>query len=169
MKTIKRVWAIRAGKRGEAHELFLDGSVIALVDAELGHLSKLEATRDVFISTYRRSHPQETRTGSAGIGGKYFRFAHEVVVGDLVVYPALSNRTLYVGEIIGPYTFIATSDLPHQRKVKWKYIIPKTNLSMPAQYELGAARTFFEFKKNVPELIQKILEGSVKPFTFKRK
>src|SRR5262249_25087503 len=42
---------------------------------------------------YRRAHPDETRQRSSGVGGKFFRFTHEVSVGDLVVYPSLRDKT----------------------------------------------------------------------------
>lgn len=169
--THKNVWGIRAGKGGNAHELFLDGSVIALSDAGLGDLSILESTRDAFCSTYRKLHPDETRTGSAGIAGKFFRFSNEIEVGDLVLYPSLSNGTVYIGQVLGEYVYnkAVPADFPHQRRVKWKYTIPKRELSQTAQYELGAARTFFQFKKHVHEIEAKIIDKNVSPYRTRKK
>jgi restriction system protein len=159
-----RIWGIRAGKGGEAHDLFIGECVIALSDADLGNLSKLPMTRDDFYMAYRKKHPEETKTGSAGIGGKFFRFIHEINVGDLVVYPALSDKTIYVGCISGDYIFAKASPFPHQRSVVWKFMIPKSDFSLAARYELGAARTFFEFKKNAEELLARIGDKSAAPF-----
>jgi predicted Mrr-cat superfamily restriction endonuclease len=156
-----RVWGIRAGKRGEAHELFLEDRVVALADAELGDLSKLQTSREAFYIAYRKKHPNDTRTGSAGIGGKFFRFMHEVSVGNLVVYPALRTRTIYVGVVTSGYAFRKGSAFPHRRSVEWRFEIPKSEFSLSARYELGAARTFFEFRKNVKELLAKIGSKSV--------
>lgn len=169
IKTTNTAWGIRAGKGGKAHELFVEEGVIALEDVELGDLSKLDPNRDSFYSAYRDLFPDDTRTGSAGIAGKFFRFANEIEVGDLIVYPAISNRQVYVGEIVGEYEYVSASDYPHQRTVKWKYVIPKSEFSQAARYELGAARTFFQFKKNVGELVRKTKEGSVTPFKAKKK
>jgi predicted Mrr-cat superfamily restriction endonuclease len=159
-----RIWGIRAGRGGEAHELFVGEGVIALSDAELGNLAKLPKSRDDFYNAYRKKHPEATRTGSAGIGGKFFRFIYEVRVGDLVVYPALSDKTIYVGSVSGDYGFDKTSPFPHQRSVVWKFMIPKSDFSLAARYELGAARTFFEFKKNAKEMIARIGDKSAAPF-----
>ena len=161
----RRVWGIRAGKKGDAHELFLEEKVIGLADAGLGDLAKIAPTRDAYYSAYRALHPDETSTGSAGIAGKFFRFAQEVKIGDLIAYPALSDKKIYIGEVIGDYSFIRTSAFPHQRTVCWRFVIPKAHFSPNAQFELGAARTFFEFKKNVAELIRKIEDGAVTRFT----
>jgi restriction system protein len=159
-----RIWAIRAGKRGEAHDLFLTEMVIALADAGLGDLAKLPNVRDAFYTAYRKNHSDETRTGSAGIAGKFFRLIHEVNDGDLVVYPSLNDKTIYVGAVSGGYVFDKGSPFPHQRSVVWKFMIPKSDFSLAARYELGAARTFFELKKNAKELLARIGDKSAAPF-----
>ncbi len=161
------IWGIRAGKSGEAHDLFIDEGVIALSDADLGNLANLPKSRDAFYKAYREKHPDQTRTGSAGIGGKFFRFVYEVSVGDLIVYPALPDKTIYVGSVTGDYTFARNSSLPHQRSVLWKFVISKSDFSLPARYELGAARTFFEFKKNAKELLEKIGDKGTATFQSK--
>jgi len=160
----RRVWVIRAGKKG-AHKLFLESSVIALADAGLGDLTIFAPTRDALYSAYRALHPSETSNGSAGIVGKYFRFAQEVKIGDLIAYPALPDKKIYIGEVTGDYSFIRTSEFPHQHSVRWAFIIPKADFSRNAQFELGAARTFFEFKRNMAELVRKIEDGVVTRFT----
>jgi restriction system protein len=161
---VSRIWGIRAGKGGEAHDLFISAGVIALADAGLGDLGKLPESRDDFYTAYRKKHPEETRTGSAGVGGKFFRFIHEISVGDLVVYPALSDKAIYVGSVTADYVFDKVSPFPHRRSVLWKFVIPKAEFSLAARYELGAARTLFEFKRNIKELNLKIANKSVNPF-----
>lgn len=151
-----RFWAIRAGKGGDAHKLFLENGVIALEDAGLGDLSSFEATREHFYDAYRKLHPNETQTGTAGIGGKFYRFIHEISVGDCIVYPALADKRVYVAEVTGEYNFDVSSMYPHQRTVQWTHSIPKSELSKRACQELGAARTFFEVKNNICEIKQKI-------------
>lgn len=155
-----RFWGIRAGKGGAAHKLFIENGVIALADARLGDLSKLEATRDSFYVAYRTLHPEETRTGTAGIGGKFFRFIYEVAVGDFIVYPALIDKRVYIAEVTGEYKFEVSSEHQHQRTVRWTHAIPKCELSKRACQELGAARTFFEFKTNISELMLKMNNSS---------
>jgi len=163
------VWVIRAGKSGKAHNLFINDGLIALEDAELGDLSAFDADRDSFYEAYRELFPSESRTGSAGVAGKFFRFTHEIEIGDVVVYPARPDKQVYVGEITGGYSFVTSSDYPHQREVKWKYVIPKSEFSQPARYELGAARTFYQFKKNVDELVRRTRDASVARFRAKKK
>lgn len=164
-----RIWGLRAGKKGRAHKNFIEESMIVLEDAEMGDLAELEDTRDSFYSKYRGLHPDDTRTGSAGIAGKFFRFAVEMAKGDLIVYPALPDKQIYVGEITGEYHYVSDSEFPHQRAVKWKYVIPKSELSTQARYELGAARTLFEIKRNRDELLRRIGSEGVTRFKKKQK
>jgi restriction system protein len=159
-----RMWGIRAGKGGEAHDLFLEEGIIALADADLGNLAELKATREAFYVAYRKANPEDTSSGSAGIGGKFFRFTHEVRVGDFILYPALVDKTVYVGTVASDYAFDEASPFPHRRCVQWKFLIPKIEFSQAAVYEIGAARTFFEFKKNATELLARIGDKAVTRF-----
>jgi len=165
---VARIWVIRSGTGGEAHDLFLGEGIIALADAGIGDLSKLKRSRESFYAAYQKSHPQDKKVGVTAIGGKFFRFTHEVRVGDLVVYPALQDKTVYIGAILSDYAFDMTSPFPHRRSVQWKFMIPKSEFSQASRYELGAARTFFEFKRNAEELLSIIRDKAVHRFRSKR-
>jgi len=155
---VNRVWVIRAGKGGQAHDLFLDKAVVALADVGLGHLNKLGDSREHFYDAYRSLFPEESRTGSAGVAGKFFRFLHEVAVGDIVVYPDQSKR-VNIGVVTGPYTFKKTADFQHQRKVEWRGTIDKADFRIEVVQEMGAARTFFEIKRH-PEVFANLIDSA---------
>ncbi len=159
-QTIYSFWVIRAGKGGAAHNLFIKNGLVVLSDAGLGNLLKLNATRSSFYATYRELHPDKTRSGIAQIGGKYFRFLHEIAIGDYVLYPSLSDKQIYVGLVTGEYSYKKLSKYPHRRTVSWINKIPKSEFSIPARRELGAARTLFEFKNNTQELITKMHDNT---------
>jgi restriction system protein len=168
---LKAVWAIRAGKKGEADELFLKHGRIVLSDPGLGDLSNLTSERAAFYTAYRALHPDDTRTGSAGIAGKFFRFVHEIEIGDLVLYPSLKDKQVYIGELTGKYVFDESlcSKFPHVRSVRWRYLVPKADLSKKTQQELGAARTFFKFQRHVDEIMEMITQKRVKRFATSKK
>lgn len=157
----EKIWVIRAGIAGEADQLFLSEGMIILRDPGMGDLKKIPRRREAFYEAYRKLRPDETQTGIAGIGGKFFRFIHEVAVGDLVLYPRLKDSKLYIGRITGRYRYSKKldKDFPHQRKVVWLASVPKLHLSAFAARELGAARTFFQMKTNVEE-IRRLLKKS---------
>jgi restriction system protein len=167
----KTIWAIRAGEKGEADGVFLEYGRMVLSDAGLGDLSKLAPEREAFYSLYRALHQDDTRVGSAGIAGKFFRFVHEIQVGDLVLYPSLKDKQVYIGEVIGEYVFDESlcSKFPHQRTVHWKYVVPRAALTVSAQRELGAARTFFKFKRHAKEIKELVAQRRVKRLAAEKK
>ena len=154
-KAVPRMWVIRAGPGGQAHDLFIHGRVVGLQDASLGDLRKIGTTREAFYTLYRVHHPRATKTAVPGIGGKFFRFLYEIHTGDVVVYPSKVSDTVYVGVVSSAYRYRKGTSLPHQRGVKWIAEVPKVEISLVARRELGAARTFFEVKRNSVEIKRK--------------
>lgn len=150
----KNVWVIRVGKGDEADDLFSQKNIIALVDCGFGDLRKIQSDRETFYQIYRSTHPGETQASIAGIGGKYYRFVHEANVGDLALYPSRKDKQVYVGEIIGQYTYSPETEphFPHQRSVSWFFNIHRNTLSEFALRELNAAKTFFQFKTHEGEI-----------------
>jgi predicted Mrr-cat superfamily restriction endonuclease len=144
------IWVIRAGQGGAAHALFLTQRLIALGDAGLGDLRKLQRDRGAFYEAYSSLHPDAARPAIAGIAGKFYRFAYEVTIGDVIVYPSLVASLVHVGIVTGHYKFtkISNAEYPHQMSVNWKCAIPKDSLSESVRREMGAARTFFQIKRH---------------------
>lgn len=155
--TIDLAWVIRAGVSGSADTYFMNDNVIVLQDQGVGDLAQIEPTRQAFYKAYSSTKPDETRTSIAGIGGKFYRFVHEMQIGGIVLYPSLRLHEIYCGEITSEYLYVINNlEYPHQRKVQWITSFPKSILSKAAQYELGAARTLFRYKRNLDEVIDKL-------------
>lgn len=175
MKTLilKRLWVVRPGKKSQplTQELFLQKSVIALEEPGLGDLRTIKSDRQSFYAAYRRCDPDNTRTGIAGIGGKFFRFAHEMNPGDIVLCPSRTDNCVYVGCIKSPYRYAPVIDkaFPHQRSVQWRGRFPKAILSEWAQRELGAARTLFEITSHDEEIGNLIKTGKVEPLHHRQR
>lgn len=150
------IWVVRAAKHGEAHSLFLTHGLVALEDQGLGNLSKLKADRQAFYAVYRRLQPNDSRVSTAGIAGKFFRFAHEMAKGDMMLYPATKEACVYVGTIVGSYRYNPklNEKFPHQLSVDWVGTMGASALSQPARHELGAARMLFQFKRHEEGLRQ---------------
>lgn len=148
------MWVIRAGKKADAHELFVKCGQVVLQQQLLGDLCKLPKSRTAFYEAYASRHPEDGRVAIGGIGGKFYRFVHEIQVGDTIIYPCYFDKNIYHGEITGDYFFDDRSQtkFPHRRQIRWRGWFPKRTLSEVAQRELGAARTLFEFKSNMSEM-----------------
>jgi restriction system protein len=153
-------WVIRAGKRSEAHNLFLKKSVIGLHDAGLGDLRLLPPNRSAFYRKFAEASGNANRVTISAVGGKFFRFSQEIVVGDEILYPSRLDKRVYMGVVTGDYVYISSDaeKLPHRRSVQWIGFVPKVVFSRGAQRELGAARTFFRFTSHGHEA-DKIRKG----------
>lgn len=152
----RTLWAIRAAKQPDAHSLFMQQNIVALEDQGLGDLAKLKDDREAFYAAYRRLQPKSHQTSITGIAGKFFRFAHEMTQGDLVLYPATKEKRVYVATVVGLYKYdtSASTECPHQRAVEWLGSFASSSLSPGARLELGAARMLFRLKSHGAEILR---------------
>lgn len=151
----KIMWGIRAGKTGDADNLFLKHSVIALGWTEMGDMSGLAADREAFKARLMEVRPDRKERHYWIAAGQVYRLVHEAKNGDLVIYPSKRDRRIHVGEIVGPYQYEPKpeSDYPQHRAVKWLKSFPRTKFSQGALYEIGSAMSFFQVKNYADEFI----------------
>lgn len=156
MSTNKVIWGIHAGNTGDADFLFKEKSLIAIGWPALGELSLLTENRESLKEEIARKYPGKKAGAIPVIAGQLIRFATDMKVGDLVVYPSKSDRQLHIGEIIGNYEHRPDVDsrYPNQRKVKWLKAVPRTRFTQGALHELGSAMTLFQMKNYANEIYQ---------------
>lgn len=146
------------------HELGLDpvdGSYVAIGWENMGDLSAITPTRDAFKDRVANTHP-ETKPGAIpGAAGVLYRFAVEMQLGDVVIYPSKPDRMVNIGLIDGAYAFKPDrhSDYPHIRPVKWLVSMPRTTFSQSALNEIGSAITMFRVTSNADEFLA-AMEGN---------
>ena len=157
----RRIWGVRAGSFGQADHVFLDLNQIAISFAQDGgDASGLPATRGAFRlavgeALERRARSNE-RPGPTQ-ANQLFRFVHEMRIGDRIIYPRKSDRTLRWGEIIGPYMFDRdrSCEFAHRRPVAWRGKLSRDMFSQGALYEIGSVMTLFEVKSFAAEFERK--------------
>lgn len=146
----KRVWGIHT----QDDNLFLQSSVIAIGWHEFGDLLEIPATRDAFKQHYLSVYPNSKKQSVANSAGMLFRFAHEAVNGDYVVFPSKSDRMINIGVIESDYQYVSSAkEYVQQRKVKWIKHFPRMYFSQGALYEIGSAMSFFMIKNYADEFL----------------
>jgi restriction system protein len=155
-KAAPTLWGIHAGKTGDADTLFLQHNVIALGWPQLGNLKDLGPTREDFKKKYAQVFAEAAKKKPGTVptsAGQLFRFAHEMAIGDHVVYPSKHTKTVHIGRITGEYYYDASIEPPYpqRRKVEWLKAIPRTHLSQGALYEIGSALSVFVVKNYADE------------------
>lgn len=156
------IWGIHAGKTGDADSLFLNKNCIAVGWAKMGDLSALKADRDAFKARVAEAYPDAKPGAIPGNAGQLFRFAHEMKLGDLVVYPSKRDRQIHLGRVEGGYRFDPNTEsgYPNVRSVKWLKHVPRTQFSQGALYEIGSAMSLF-MVKNYADEFRSAVEGKV--------
>lgn len=157
----RRIWCVRAGAQGEADALFLKQNSIALAATEVDDdAAKLPAARQAFKEAFARAAPGAPPGSIPVTAGQLFRFVHEMRIGDFVIYPRKSDRTLRWGEIVGPYVFEPhpAGAFAHRRGVRWLRKLSRDAFSQGALYELGAVLTLFEVKAFADEFREKFAD-----------
>ena len=146
----KRVWGIHT----QDDNLFLKNSIIAIGWNEMGNLSHIGANRDAFKKRYAEVYPNAKKGSIATAAGMLYRFAHEVQVGDYVIFPSKSNREVNIGTIEGDYFYNPNhTEYVQTRKVKWLKHMPRLAFSQGALYEIGSAMSFFSVKNYADEFL----------------
>lgn len=146
----KRIWGIHT----KDDNMFLQKSVIAIGWKEMGDLSKIDASREAFKELYMQVYPDAKKGSVANAAGMLYRFAHEVQIGDYVVYPSKIDRMINLGTVEGEYTYDADAvEYVQQHKVKWLKHLPRTAFSQGALYEVGSAMSFFAVKNYADEYL----------------
>jgi restriction system protein len=154
----RRIWAIRAGTTGQADRIFLEQQQIGLSSADVDDdMSEKPASRDAFKEAFAALVLRVRPESIPSLAGQLFRFVHDVKIGDSVIYPRKSDRTLHWGEITGPYVFssLEGETFAHRRSVQWKAKLRRDQFSPGALYELGATLSLFEVKSFAEEILGK--------------
>lgn len=152
----KRVWGIHT----KDDNLFLRRGVIAIGRKDMGDLSLIQASRDFFKEKYTETYPNAKKGSVATGAGMLYRFAHEVEIGDYVVFPSKIDRQINIGVIEGGYEYHPEdAEYVHQRKVKWLKHLPRTSFSQGALYEVGSAMSFFTVKNYADEYLAALDKG----------
>jgi len=151
----KRIWVIHT----KDDNLFLRRGVIA-IGRDMGDLSLIQADRDSFKEKYTETYPNAKKGSVATGAGMLYRFAHEVEIGDYVVFPSKIDRQINIGVIEGGYEYHPeAAEYVHQRKVKWLKYLPRTSFSQGALYEVGSAMSFFTVKNYADEYLVALDKG----------
>lgn len=138
----------------------MHNDVIAIGWKDMGDLSQLALDRDSFRQKYEETYPDAKRGNIGTSVGMLFRFAAEAQIGDYVIFPSKSDRSINIGIIDGPYQFDGNAiEYAHQRKVHWIKRLPRTAFSQGALYEVGSFMTFFSVKNYADEFLAALDKG----------
>lgn len=145
-----RAWVVRAGRMGERESFALDHGVVVAGWQEVGDLSSVTSREDV-RAILQRDLADLSEKVLVNHTGQLWAFSHTIENGDLMVLPCKTTSSLAIGEVTGPYRYVAENppDARHTRPVDWKRVdIPRVGVGQDLLYSLGSALTVFQVKRN---------------------
>jgi restriction system protein len=83
-------------------------------------------------------------------------------IGDRVIYPRKCDRTLFWGEVVGPYVYDpeGAEEFAHRRSVRWRARHSRDEFTQGALYELGSTLALFEVKSYSDEFLRRFEAGA---------
>ena len=97
MSEEKKMWGIHT----QNDYLFLHGNAIVVGWKEIGDLTSVSPDRESFREKYAAAY-LDSKKGSISISsGMLFRFAHEMQIGDYVVFPSKTDRMVNIDVVDG--------------------------------------------------------------------
>ncbi len=92
-------WGLHAGRSAEAEQLLRQRDRIGIGWPQMGDLSELAPTRDVFKAHLREVFPNEKEGAIPVKAGMLYRFVHEMEPDNIVLYPSKVAKTVPIGLI----------------------------------------------------------------------
>jgi restriction system protein len=138
----------------------LDKNFVSVGWDEVGDLTRYP-DRDALKAALAAAFPT-AKPGAIPIwAGVLYRFAYELQIDDLVIYPHRPDSTLSIGCISGEYRYEPTAGFHRNRRnVSWlKTRVPRAEFSSAALYEIGSAVTLFRVRNHAAEF-ESYLAGS---------
>ena len=139
----RRLWVIHIGNDDRIAIRARDEGFVCIGWTVLGDLTLLD-TREKMRSALEAASPSATRKSISSQYGQPFRFAHEIQIGDPLVFPIKPTSEIAIGRVAGPYEWAESDpdlrehDYCNIRRVTWIKIVPRTIFSQPALHSFGS-------------------------------
>ena len=161
-----RVWVVRGGKEGRFEQTAVETNKMALgweKVEDLGGFKDKAAVLERLKEAYPGSPDGRLRRWT----GQLYKFATDIVAGDLIVMPGKEKEGIFIGMVDGEYSFNPNpdSEFRHLRSVNWKKEpVPRDVFGQDLLGSFNASGTLFEVKKNdAVNRVRAVLENGSDP------
>lgn len=158
----QRLWVIHISNQKQAAERAQEEGFICIGWTRIGDLSRYTSPEEL-RAAYERAFPDKS---AASVGASYmqvYRFAHEMEIGDPVVYPIKGSRDVLIGKIAGDYEWSQDEELVelhsnNVRRVEWVKRLPRVKFSQAALNSFGSFTTVATANDHLDE-VRAVLAG----------
>lgn len=167
------LWVVHIGKDDRIPLRARDEGFVCIGWTDLGDLSQ-HKTRKAMKAAMAKTWPGWKDQKVRSCYGQVFRFAHEMQIGDPVVFPIKQTREIAIGRIKGDYRFSPPGDELHEldyanvRDVEWLKIVPRTAFSKAALHSFGSFSSVSTSNDFLEEAIAVVKGESATPIGDKK-
>lgn len=146
----------------------VDKGYVCLGWPRMGDIFAIPADREILKRKLATAYPEKKAGAIPVDAGTLFRFAHEVAIGDTIIYPSKHNRMVNIGKVTKErgHEVAETADedsLPNWLGVEWLGHFPRSDFSQAALNEIGSFITLFSVRKHAGEFLAKVGSAPATP------
>lgn len=161
------LWVVHIGNDDRIALRALEEGFVSIGWSAMGDLSLLD-TREKMKEAMQRTWPSWSAGKVRSSYGQPFRFAHEMALGDPIVFPVRPTGEIAIGRIAGPYEWkqddreLVERDHCNVRAVEWLSQVPRTTFTQAALHSFGSFMSVSTSNDYLEEVIA-VLRGEVPP------
>jgi restriction system protein len=143
--TIASMWMVRAGRRAEEADAYLQHGIVAFGGARLGKLVPT-VTKDGLLTLYAEKYPEHKEASRGSWASQLLRLVVEMKIGDEVMFGDPERRRYVLGKITSDYEWLpdVLEARAHVRRVAWAHEVARDELSTSTKNTLGSIMTIFK-------------------------
>lgn len=160
------LWVVHIGKDDHVPLRARDEGFVCIGWSKMGDLSR-HKTRKAMRTAMAETWPGWSAKKVSASHGQVYRFAHEMEIGDPVVFPIRQSREVAIGRVTGEYRYeesgqLQELDYANVRHVEWLRIVPRTTFSKSALHSFGSFSSLSTSNDHLEEVIA-VLSGDTLP------
>lgn len=161
-----RLWVVHISNDLEIAARAQAEGFICIGWTRIGDLGPYDSPEEL-KEAYKRAFPHKSAASVRSSYMQVFRFAHEIQIGDPVVYPIKSSQYVMIGRIAGNYEWsddpeLRERDYCNLRRVEWLAKVPRLRYSQQALRSFGSFSSVSRADDHLEEVME-ILRAEHEP------
>lgn len=161
-----RLWVIHISNNKHLAERAQAEGFICVGWTKIGDLAPYD-TPEALKAAYELAFPNKSAASVRASYMQVFRFAHEIELGEPIVYPIKGSRDILIGKVTGPYQWsddpeFKEGDYCNVRPVEWLKRVPRVAFSQEALRSFGSFSSVCTADDHLDE-VRAVLSGREEP------
>ena len=156
----RRLWVVRAGKDSQAHDQYINRSLVGVGWNKLGDLTGV-TTLDEIRDRMREEYPGEPDGYYGTCSAEVLHVVHRMAVGDYAMYAVRDSDDVILGRIVSEFVHSPEEVFAITRRVRWLQLLSREHLPGRVQKSLRATMGCFEVSEPEEEFWEMVEEAEL--------